>query len=120
MFFSGKKKKEKEDAEKRELQRKQREDEELRRQQEEEARRVELEKRALEERQAKLSSEEKTVYRLSIVKVVLKHLKNVEMMGENDPFVCFEFGKEFSAKTSEQRDAGENAEWNTTGIASEG
>ena len=117
MFFSSKKKKEKEEQERLEKERRAQE-EKVR----EEERKRELERleqqRIEEEKQAKLlkAQEEGSLYNITVTKVIVKELDNVEMQGENDPFLVLEFGDDFKYQSPKIDDGGDMAEWNITGI----
>ena len=116
MFFSSKKKREKEEQEKLE---KEREAEEERIREEERKRELERleQQRIEEEKQAKLrrAQEEGCLYNITVTKVIAKELKNVEMQGENDPFLELEFGTDFKYQSPKVDEGGDNAEWNITG-----
>ena len=118
MFFSSKKKREKEEQERLEGERKA-EEERVR----EEERRRELERlekqRIEEERLAKLrrAQEEGSLYNVTVTKVIAKELKHVEMQGENDPFVVLKFGNDFMYQSPKIDDGGSKAEWNTIGLS---
>lgn len=56
------------------------------------------------------SFEPAKVYQVRILRVQCKSLRNVELMGSNDPYVKFTFGS-WTFKSSVQLDSGEKAEW---------
>ena len=116
MFFSSKKKREQQEQERLE---KERQAEEERGREEERKREIERleQQRKEDERQTKLrrAQEEGSLYNFTVSKVIVKDLKNVEMEGENSPFVELEFGNDFKYKSPKVDDAGNKAEWNITG-----